>query len=43
MLFGLVTQRTLFPMGKRGRCVARPDNGCEGDYSRRGNDAFHFY
>ena len=27
--FGLVTQRHLFPVGERQRCVTRPNNGCE--------------
>ena len=32
----------LSPTGNRGRCVTRPNNGCKGDYSKRGNDAFYF-
>ena len=32
-LFGLFTQRYLFPIGKRTRCVMRPNNAYEGDYA----------
>ena len=32
----------LSPTANRGRCVTRPTNGCEGDYSKRGTGAFHF-
>ena len=32
-LFGLFTQRYLFPIGKRTRYVMRPNNAYEGDYA----------
>ena len=32
-LFCLVTQRHLFPVGEKARCVMRPNNGCERDYA----------
>ena len=40
--FGLVTRRAPSQTGNRGRCVTRPNNGCEGDNRKRGTDAFHF-
>ena len=33
LLFGLVTQRHLFPVGERARCVTRSNNGCKKDYA----------
>ena len=32
----------LSPTGNRGRCVTRPNNGCEGEYSKRGTDTSYF-
>ena len=32
-LFGLVTQRHLFPDGERARSVMRPNNSCERDHA----------
>ena len=32
-LFGLVTQRHIFPVWERARCVMRPNNGCKRDYA----------
>ena len=32
----------LSPTGNGGRSVTRPNKGCKGDYSKRGNDAFYF-
>ena len=33
LLFGLVTQRHLFPIGERARCLTRPSNGYERDFA----------
>ena len=41
-LVTLVTQRALSITGNRGRCVGRPNNGCEVENNERGTDAFHF-
>ena len=30
-------------MGKRGRWMTWPFDGCEGGYSKRGTDAFYFW
>lgn len=38
----LISQRALSPTGERWRCVTWPNNGCEGDWSKRDTNEFYF-